>query len=382
MKNCSLGSVLGRVLVASLVLLPGVSHAASFFVQDTLHDANVGANDARAATSLVRNAVANRAGDSVVQDEYRASYVLQPRLIRVGQNYILTVEKLRGRETLFASQARLANIDQLDRAVYTATKSAIEEPAKSPGQAPSRDGRPNSASLAYDPSAPYDSDHDGRSGSAGGSASAATFSADDAGQSQNQNQNQAADPSYAPPAPVTGSIQKTPPAPAPAASANRSTARGVDVMPKPETKGSQWMVGFGPFLSRRLSADVAMYNGMFGHKWNLNPRASVKAMGEMTFSSGKDSAQVYNVAAGGNYYLPGNDDTALYFTGDMGYGVAKDAGGNTGEGFSLGTGAGVEFFRTTQTTLDLLLRYSVIFDSTQPGSGNPAIIGARMAVNF
>jgi hypothetical protein len=375
-------SVLALVLVSSIVFISGTAQAATFFVQDTLRDSSVSSNDARAASALVRDAVATRPGDSVVQDEYRASYVLQPRLIRVGQNLILTVEKIRGRETLFAAQARMASIDELDQAAYTATKSAIEEPAKAPANA----NRPTTA-LAYDPSAPYDSDQDRH---LNGSASGATSSAGDSGQNSGQ-----AEPYVAPRSPVTGSVQRTPPAaalapaapaapaPAPAPTANRTAARGVDAMPATSApQGDQWMVGFGPFLSRSLSSDVAMYNGMIGHKWNLNTRAAIKAQGEMTFSSGRDRAQVYNVAAGGNYYLPGNDDTALYFTGDMGYGVAKDAEGNTGEGFSLGTGAGVEFFRTTQTTLDLLLRYSVIFDNTKPGAGNPTILGARMAVNF
>jgi hypothetical protein len=309
------------VVMIAAVSFPALSHAAAYFVRDAVIESDVNDTDARATTSLIRDAVSARSGDVLVHDEYRADYVLQPRLMRLGESLILTVEKIRGEETLFAAQVKVNRIEQLDGASRAATHAAIDEPSL-----PS----PRSiASVEVPPIVPF----------------------------------------RAPQA--TGPQPPFPP---------QARARTIDVLPD-DRKVSYWTMGVGPFRSRRLASDNLMYNFTIGHTWDINPAASVKILGEGYFSSGGDRARLFNVATGASVFLPGQSpDTAAYLTGDLGYGFTTTATGEDGEGFSFGTGVGVQFFRTTETTLDLLLRYSVVFDAND--GGDPSAIGVRLAVNF
>jgi hypothetical protein len=316
------------VVTMAFMSLPTLSHAAAYFVRDTLMESDVNETHARAAASLIRDAVSARSGDILVRDEYRADYILQPRLMRLGESLVLTVEKIRGEETLFAAQVKVNRIEQLDSASRAATNAAIDEPSL-----PS----PRSiASVEVPPIVPYR-------------------------------------------APQTTEPQ--PPFPPQPPSVGEARARSIDVLPD-DRKVSYWTMGVGPFLSRRLASDNLMYNFTVGHTWDINPAASVKLLGDAFFSSGGDRARLFNVATGASVFLPSESpDTATYLTGDLGYGFTTDATGEDGDGFSFGTGVGVQFFRTTETTLDLLLRYSVVFDPSDD-EGDPSTIGLRLAVNF
>jgi hypothetical protein len=334
---------LALAAVAVAVLAPTAAFAANFFVQDTVVDDGIDAEAARVATNLVKNAVAARAADQLVADEYRASYVLQPRLMRLGDSWILTVEKIRGQETLFAAQTKVRRIDQLDQAARSATSAAIDEPSL-------QEGPRNLAGVQADPAIPYRVAPSTRDRiivvDPSGSVSGTTTDLESARSS--------------------GEIRSD---------------RAADLWPA-ERKVSYWTIGIGPFLSRRLESDSVMYNFALGHTWDINPRASVKAIGEANFSSSGDGARFFNLAAGANYFFPTRDvDTSPYVTADIGYGFATNVSRDEAEGFSFGTGVGFQFFRTTETTLDLLLRYAVIFDNVN-GDGNPGVAGLRMAVNF
>lgn len=347
-----------------LTILASEASASSFYVRDSLRDASVRPIEATAATATVRNAVSARLRDEVVRDENLAGYVLQPRLNKINGVYILTVEKIQGQQTLFAAQSRLGSLDDLERAAQVATNTAIDERSLAPavaGTSPSNQplARPNNGSAPYH--------HNGAV-----AAPASQFVASTSGATTSASESAAPSPQ---PRGSGAAAQKS-------NSNDVTSPRAVEIIPTKQTKATQWMVGLGPFISRNLKSDRAMYNLMGGHRWNVNPRTSIHTIVEAAYSSSGDQAQVYNFAVGGNYYIPGDDDTAPFVTVDLGYGMARDAYGNRGDGISLGTGVGFEFFRTTSTNLDLLLRYSMILDDTSPESGVPAVVGLRVGINF
>ncbi len=317
-------------LVVALTI-PKIAIAADFFVRDAIPENGVAIEDARATTNLVKNAVVARSTDRVLQIETPDAYILQPHLMKLGDSWILTVEKLRGSETLFAAQSKTTRLDQLDSAARSATFAAIDEPSPR-------------TQVATGAAVPYQ-----------------------VPPIQNQ-----------PPIQVQPAVNQ----PAPYANQGGTTAgRTIDVLPA-NRKVSYWSIGVGPFFPHRLQNNTVMYDIAAGHAWDINPRAGVKVTAEGNFSSGAQTGTFLNFSTGANYYVRTlGYDTAPYFTGDMGYGFARSAEQQTAEGFSLGVGAGFEFFRTTETTLDLLFRYNIILN-TIAGEGYPSVLGARLAVNF
>lgn len=324
------------VTFLGLVALPSAAEAASFYVRDTQIQNGISQQDARTVTSLVRTAVSSRSGDELAIDPNSADYELQPRLMMLGESYLFTVEKIRGQQVLFAAQSKLERIDQLDVASRSATNAAIEEP--------SLPKRPVVAQIPSNPTYIYE----------------------------------------VPPTVVSGTTRAPEqqiivqqPAPAPQVIQTQTPSL------LPGRKVGYWTLGFGPFVPRKLGSDKAMYGVSGGRVWDVNPRASVKIIGEGAFSSGSGGARFIDVGAGANYYLQqSNAETAPYVTADFGYGIADDVDDRSAEGFSFGTGFGVQFFRTTETTLDVLLRYAVVLDDVEGTDANPSIIGARLAVNF
>ena len=335
-------AVLIFLLILILLFAPRLSQAASFYVRDAVIESNIDPGTARAATTLVRDAVASRSGDMLVDDEYRADYSLQPRLMSLGTNMILTVEKIRGQDVLFAAQSKFDRIEQLDRVARGATYAAIDQPST-----PSMNQGHSVALVEPAGQAPY----------------------------------RVVPPTtLAPVAPVAPVQQPAPVVVLPPG--GRSVAQPPGVAVLPVRKINYWTIGVGPFVPRYLKSDAMMYDFTLGHTWDINPRASVKILGEANFSSGGEDARFYNLGTGATYFLPGSINYAPYLTADIGYGWARDTEGGSSEGFSFGTGAGFQFFRTTETTMDLLLRYAVILDSIEGAGGNPSVVGARLAVNF
>lgn len=157
--------------------------------------------------------------------------------------------------------------------------------------------------------------------------------------------------------------------------------RIIDALPSKQRDG-YWTIGIGPFLSQNLGTQKAMYDFAAGYIWEINPHASLKILGESNFSSTAERARFLNAAVGPNIAFLPNNFILPYATTDIGYGFARNAKADTAEGFSLGFGLGFQFFKTTETTLDLLIRYVVIYDNFGDGTSHPAVSGLRLAVNF
>jgi hypothetical protein len=321
--------VLGMALFAVTAFSCESVLAASYFVADTIAEDGILPADARAATNLVKSSVSERHGDSLVENEARASYVLQPRMMKLGDSYILTVEKSHGQETLFAAQAKISRVDQLDRAARSATTAAIEEPSAQEG------------AVAINPQPRYQPR-----------------------------------PTVIYQVPVEDTTSAT-------TIKREDTTIYADQPAITDRKVSYWTVGFGPAVSARLEDDSVMYSFMAGHTWDINPRAEMKVLAEANLSSGDEGARFFNIGTGANFFLPETTpDTAPFVTADIGYGMAEDASNDDADGFSVGLGAGFQFFRTTQTTMDVLVRYVRVLDEVDRGDSNPSVLGARLAVNF
>lgn len=316
-----MNACMNKVTLIALILWPALGWSAAFYVHETIAEPGIALEDARAATNLIKSSVAARSSDTLIDDDYRADYNLQPRLMRLGDSTILTIEKMRANEVLYTAQVKVDRIDQLDRAARNATFAAIDEPSL----AQRRSGtivetRPETGPPVTIYTGPYTSGETAR-----------------------------------------------------------SVSRGVNVLPM-ERKVAYWTVGVGPFIPRRLDSESLMYGFMGGRIWDINPRFSAKAIIEANFSSGAEKARLFNFATGGSYFFDSARATSPYATVDIGYGLA-DTDDESAEGFSFGTGAGIQFFRDTETTLDLLVRYAVVLNSVN-GEGDPSVIGLRMAVNF
>ncbi len=318
----------------SLAVLLGAAPAvaADIFVTDTIVQSGATQEEADSVHQLVHNSVVRMGRDRVVEDEGRAEFTLQPRLMKLGDSYILTVERRRGDEIVYASQVKAGDVGELDRAARRATMAALN-----------------------DPSIRGDEEYAANDAPEFGSRSAATSETDE----------QRPDPIGA----------------AAAAAGARSSARPGYQLNPGNKMYRYWSLGLGPALMRRVETDDLFYSLSAAHLWDIHPRASVKVLGEANFSTGREDASMYNLAAGASWFFLPTANGAAYLTGDLGYGFAESAIGNDADGFTFGTGVGYQFFRTSRTTMDVLLRYAVLTKELEE-DGFPQLLGARLAVNF
>lgn len=307
------------ILVYLVVLgLPFAAHAAQIYVRDTIAREEISVQDAEAVTSLVRDAVVSSGQDRLVSNEWEAEYSLQPRVLKLGDSYILTVERKRGDDVIAANQEKAVTYDDLNRAASRATIAAL-------GHAP---------------------------------------------------ENVAANAAPAATTPASAS-----PVIAPSGGVSRMPRSGYQLSPAGKTK-HYWTVGLGPAIGRRLESDDIFYSLSASHQWDVHPRASVKALAETSVSTGGESAHLYNFGAGANWYFMPTMTGAAYITGDMGFGFAQNSLDNKSDGFTFGAGAGYQFFRTEKTSMDVLIRYVVLTKEVGDEDGLPQVLGARVAVNF
>lgn len=113
------------------------------------------------------------------------------------------------------------------------------------------------------------------------------------------------------------------------------------------------MAGFGPagFGNTVMNdADDRMaYDLYLGRAWEVNPRAAIKSMAELTTDF--DDNHVADLSLGANFYaLP--TDFSPYVSGDLGLGVGRGQGDNA-FGFTAGAGLGALLFRTSNAQLNV-----------------------------
>lgn len=119
-------SIMGALI---LLLLSGQqAFAADVFVLDAIQE-NTSQKWGSATTSLVRDAVTSHGEHRLSRNQSSADFVLQPKLLGLGEGYILTIEKKKGDEVVLAKQVRVSTLDDLDQAAARATSEALSSSA-------------------------------------------------------------------------------------------------------------------------------------------------------------------------------------------------------------------------------------------------------------
>jgi hypothetical protein len=312
-----------RYFLTMLIAFGAISaQAVEVYVEDTIVQSGANQQDATTAQELVSNSVARTGRDHLTDDMSNADVILQPRLMKLGESYVLTVERRKGDEVVYASQVKASSLSDLDRAARRATVAAL-----------------SGSASEY-------------------SRSATTETVED--RTVIINNTNAADDEIAD---------------------YRLTRKGYQLTPGGRPNG-YWSIGIGPMIGKRMETDDVFYNLSVGRYWDIDPRASVKAIGEMNFATGNESATLMNFGLGASWFFAADPNGAAYVTTDLGYGFATTADDEDADGFSFGAGVGYQFFRTRAAALDIQLRYLTILEEADKDEGFPRMLGARLAVNF
>ncbi len=308
-------------LMMLMALGATTAQAVEVYVEDTIVQSGANAQDAMTAHELVSNSVARTGRDQLTDDMARAEVILQPRLMKLGESYVLTVERRRGEEVVYASQVKATSMQDMERAARRATVAALSGSA-------SEYSRSASTETVEDRTVIINNTNDA---------------------------NDVAD--------------------------YRLTRKGYQLTPESRPNG-YWSIGIGPMIGKRMETDDVFYNLSIGRYWDIDPRASVKAIGEMNFATGNESATLMNFGLGASWFFAADPNGAAYVTTDLGYGLATTADDEDADGFSFGAGVGYQFFRTRAAALDIQLRYLTILEEADKDEGFPRMLGARLAVNF
>jgi hypothetical protein len=86
----------------------------------------VSAEDLATATELVQSSVPEVGSHTVVNQASSADYVLQPRLVRLGLAYLMTLSKVKNGEALESTQLKAERMDELDKVALRLTRAVIE----------------------------------------------------------------------------------------------------------------------------------------------------------------------------------------------------------------------------------------------------------------
>jgi hypothetical protein len=148
-----------------------------------------------------------------------------------------------------------------------------------------------------------------------------------------------------------------------------------------QNRSNYFQAAIGPAYGVGLASDSLMYNIAGSYNWNLTPRFTAKAIGDLYLGSGSVSSRFINLAGGAEFFIP--EATFMgalpYVSGVAGLGLVRNAEEQTREGLAAGAGAGFKF-AADQMNLDVSLQYTVL--AAQIAETNPSVFGARVAVNF
>jgi hypothetical protein len=118
-----------RILTSIALLAPALvaspSWASSIFVAPAT-GSGVYPDDLATATELVQASIPEVSSNEVVKQASDADFVLQPRLIRLGQAYVMTLSKMKNGETIYSTKLKAEKIDELDRVAKRLTRSVLE----------------------------------------------------------------------------------------------------------------------------------------------------------------------------------------------------------------------------------------------------------------
>ena len=114
-------------LLLSCVLLFSLSaFSDTYFVQETATGA-LSKEDASTTTELIRSTINETGSHQTVGNAASAQYVLEPKLLKLGNSYIMPLQKQKAGKVVFSSQLKAKSIDELDGIVARLVRAVIDE---------------------------------------------------------------------------------------------------------------------------------------------------------------------------------------------------------------------------------------------------------------
>ncbi len=109
-----------------IILFSAISVADSYYV-DATRGNGIGSEDGNAISDLVRSSVAESGRNVLVSDPKSAQFILNPRVIKLGSSYVMTVEKSKDGKIVFSSQLKATKVEELDGVAARLTRAALDE---------------------------------------------------------------------------------------------------------------------------------------------------------------------------------------------------------------------------------------------------------------
>jgi hypothetical protein len=140
-------------------------------------------------------------------------------------------------------------------------------------------------------------------------------------------------------------------------------------------------LAIGPFALENSNNTAQSHHLGLGYVWDSSVHASVKAIVEGVFNFKKPKTAILNFGLGANYFLTASP-VSPFIGGDFGYGqsITNDDSLKSVSGFSIGGAAGIAFFRTAGTQLQVQFRKQMILEKN--GVGNPGYYGFSLALLY
>jgi len=135
-------------------------------------------------------------------------------------------------------------------------------------------------------------------------------------------------------------------------------------------------VGFGPANMRRFGNDKLAYSLYGGKFWFIQEYLGLGFIGDVT--SDLDGSHLLGISIASNYY-PLKTEISPYAGADIGLAFARGNSKNA-FGFSLGTSAGVIFFRSATVQLSMQFKAAILLDKLS--DGYPGSLQARLGLLF
>lgn len=109
-----------------LVLFAAQAHADSVYVQPPQADGEEAGLRA-SVHELVKAAVSNESGYSLAASAKDAEITLRTRVLKLGNSYIMSIDKLKGERLLFTAKMKASNAEDLDTVSARVVRSALNE---------------------------------------------------------------------------------------------------------------------------------------------------------------------------------------------------------------------------------------------------------------
>ncbi len=114
------------LIAAGFILFSLHAKSDTFYVQET-SAINVSKEDAQAVTELIRSSVSESTKHQAVTTGANASYTLKPKILKLGNSYMLTIDKVKNDQVIFSTQMKASSIEELDRVSKRVVRAVIDQ---------------------------------------------------------------------------------------------------------------------------------------------------------------------------------------------------------------------------------------------------------------